>query len=181
MKNKKYLIISIIGIVVLTIIVIIVLLVGKENKESENNKEIIRKNYKMLTESVNKYNEIRTKYSEMTGVLVITSFKDKYEELDKLMTEYNTEMENIDTYISNIKLRCDREYNDSEIDKVCNNYKNLYEKLVNLYVGDVENYNKFITEYNKSKNESLELMKSLHDKYIDYDEDGNIDGGAKIE
>ncbi len=182
MKNKKSLLISVIIIIIVTIIAITVLLVSKERKESKNNMEIIRKNYHMLSESVTKYNEIRTKYSELTGVLVIDKFKEKQEEINKLMDEYNKEIENIDTYISNINLRCDgRIYNDSEITKVCDSYKETYEKLVNLYVGDVKNYNEFITKYNETKKESLELFVGIHKDYIDYNKDNAYTGGGILE
>ena len=182
MRSKKSIIICIIVIVIITILLVIGLTIGKERKESKNNMEVIRKNYQMLSESVNKYNEIRTKYSELTGVLVIDKFKDKQEELSTLMADYNKEIEKIDTYITNINLRCDgRIYNDGEITKVCNTYKDTYEKLINLYVGDAKNYNKIITEYNSSKNASLEEFVAIHKEYIDYNGDKNYTGGGILE
>ena len=90
-------------------------------------------------------------------------------------------MKNIDNYISNINFRCKGTYNDSKINKLCDTYKGVYEKLVNLYISDIDNYNNFITEYNKNKNESLELIDKVHDDYIDYDNDGLVYGGVSSE
>ena len=97
------------------------------------------------------------------------------------LEEYNKEMKNIDTYITNIKMRCTGIYNDSEINKVCNSYKTVYEKIVNLYISDIDNYNNFITKYNENKNDKLELIEKIHKDYIDYDEDGIVYGGASDE
>ena len=181
MRSKGKLTIGIIVIIVVTIILILVLTVSKERKENKNNMEIIRKNYNLLTTSINKYNEIRTKFNEMSSVLLIDSYKNKHEEFVILLDDYNKEMTNIDTFIDNINFRCQRTYNDSEIDKICTSYKNIYEKLVNLYVSDIDNYNNFITEYNKNKNESLETIAKIHDEYIDYNGDGTIYGGVNNE
>lgn len=178
MGSKKKLILGIITIVMITAITIFILTIVKDRKEKNSNMESIRNNYNLLTTSINNYNEIRSKYNEMSSVLLIDSYKEKHEEFVSLLEEYNKEMENIDTYITNIKLRCTGIYNDSEINKVCNSYKTVYEKLVNLYISDIDNYNDFITKYNENKNEELELIKKVHDSYIDFDDDGSKYGGV---
>lgn len=178
MRSKKKLIIGVIIIIVITAILILALTVSKDRKENKQKMDDIRKNYALLTTSINNYNEIRSKYNEMSSVLLIDSYKDKHEEIKDLLDEYNKEMKNIDTYIGNINFRCNGIYNNSEISKICKSYKTVYEKLVNLYISDIDNYNSFITEYNKNKNESLETIDKVHDDYIDYDNDGNIYGGV---
>ena len=178
MSSKKKLIIGIISIILVTAITIFVLMIAKDRKEKKNNMEIIRNNYNLLATSINNYNEIRSKYSEMSTVLIIKSYKDKHEEFVTLLAEYNKEMKNIDNYISNIKMRCTGIYSDSEINKICSSYKTVYEKVVNLYVSDIDNYNNFITKYNESKNESLEIVEKVHEDYIDYDGDGSKYGGV---
>ena len=178
MKDKKKLIIAIIAIIVITLIFILVFTVNRDRKENKQKMDSIRKNYGLLTVSIANYNEIRNKYSELSSVLIMDSFKDKHDEISHLLDEYNKEMKNIDSYIDNISFRCTNVYNDNEIDKICKNYKLMYEKLVNLYVSDIDNYNNFIVEYNKNKNESLEMIDKVHEDYIDYDNDGNIYGGA---
>jgi len=62
------------------------------------------------------------------------------------------------------------------LNKICNNYELLYEKLVNLYVKDLNNYNSKIKGYNEYKNTNEELFKMIHNDYIDYDEDGIKEG-----
>ena len=165
----------------MSVILILVLIINKERKEIKYNMEVINKNYSLLTGSINKYNEIRSKYSEMSKVLLYDTYKDKHDEFTSLLADYNQEMKNIDNYISNINFRCKGTYNDSKINKLCDTYKGVYEKLVNLYISDIDNYNNFITEYNKNKNESLELIDKVHDDYIDYDNDGLVYGGVSSE
>lgn len=181
MRSKKKLIISIIAIIAITVVLIMVLVISKEQKEKKNNMEIIEKNYKLLSESVKSYNEIREKYSEMSLVLLMDNYKDKHEEFVKLFDDYNKDMENIDNYITNINVRCGTIYKKSEVNKICSNYKSMYEKLVNLYISDVDNHNDFIKKYNESKNEELELIDMVHERYIDYDEDGMMYGGDDVE
>ena len=103
------------------------------------------------------------------------SYKDKEEEFSELFKDYSKEINNIDNYINNINLRCNGIYNDSEINKVCNSYKLVYEKVINLYVSDIDNYNKFIEEYNEYKKENIELIEKVHD-YIDYNNDEKYEG-----
>ena len=175
MRSKKNVIISIIVIVLLTVIVILTISVNKERKESKNNMEIIRKNYNLLTTSINKYNEIRNKYNDLSSVLIMDSYKDKEKELSELFNNYTAEIKNIDNYINNISLRCNGLYNDNEINKVCNSYALVYEKVINLYASDVDNYNEFINEYNEYKNDNIITIEKIHD-YIDYNKDGKYEG-----
>ena len=175
MRSKKNLIISIMCVILLTGILILVLVVNKERKENKNNMEFIRKNYNLLTSSINNYNEIRNKYNQLSSVLIMDSYKDKEEEFSELFKDYSKEINNIDNYINNINLRCNGIYNDSEINKVCNSYKLVYEKVINLYVSDIDNYNKFIEEYNEYKKENIELIEKVHD-YIDYNNDEKYEG-----
>ena len=181
MKSKKNVIICIIVIVVLAVGLILFLSLNKARQENKNNMELIRKNYQLLSDSVSKYNDIRSKYNEMSSVLIIDSYKEKHEEYVELLDNYNKEVENIDNYINNIDLRCKGTYNDDEINEICDKYKGLFEKLVNLYIADIDNYNKFITEYNEVKDDKLELVEKVYQNYIDYNNDGVYEGSDNSE
>ena len=71
-------------------------------------------------------------------------------------------------------------YPDGVINSKCNNYKAIYEQVVNYYVTDIKNYNNNIKKYNeyqKSINSNLILNIYKTDKdYIDYNEDKIFDG-----
>ena len=176
MRSKKNTIIGVIVIIIITIVSIIVLTVRKDLKEKNNNMEIIRKNYKSLITSIGNYNEIRNEYNEMSSVLIMDKYKDSHEKYVELLNKYNEEVKNINMYIDNINIRCNGLYKDSEINKICNTYKITYEKLVNLYVSDIDNYNEFIEKYNEYKKESLDKIEKIQKDYIDYNNDGKYEG-----
>ena len=71
-------------------------------------------------------------------------------------------------------------YPDGTIDSKCNNYKVIYEQVINYFVTDINNYNNNIKKYNeyqKSINSNLILNIYKTDKdYIDYNEDKIFDG-----
>ena len=62
------------------------------------------------------------------------------------------------------------------LNKICSNYGKSYEKLVNLYVGDINGYNTKISEYNSYKNATISMFNMVHLEYIDYNEDGVYEG-----
>lgn len=181
MRSKKLILISVIAIIFIAFVVIFILATRKDKLETERNMENIKKNYNLLTDSVNKYNEIRTKYATMSSVLIMDEYEEKHEEYITLLTDYNKVMKDIDTYITNISFRCKHNYSDSEVNKVCENYQELYEKLVNLYINDTNNYNKFIAEYNEYKNAELEEFEMIHKDYIDYNNDNIYEGREERE
>ena len=53
-------------------------------------------------------------------------------------------------------------YEDKNINKICDSYQELYEKIINLYVLDINNYNKKIDGYNNYKNENIDNYEMIH-------------------
>ncbi len=179
MKKKNILII--LGIIVLTGLIIAIIIGIKSSKEAKNNAEYIRKNYNLLADKITKYNEIREEYTNMSKVLLMDSYMDSHNDYVELIDNYGSVVTDIDSYISNINFRCNRLYSDKEINNICNNYKKIYEKLVNLYVNDINSYNDFLDKYNKYKDSSLEKIVLVHKDYIDYDNDGVYEGKIESE
>lgn len=176
MKNKKMILIGVIFVIVLAIIIIFVINIRKDNKKTANNIENISKNYDLLSVSVSKYNQFREEFNNDTKDLLLEDFDGKREKIVNLLSEYSNELKNIDNYITNIKLRCNQVYVDSNVNNICNNYKKTYEKLVNLYISDINKYNEIVTKYNEYKNANIELFKTNYDDYIDYDNDSIYEG-----
>ncbi len=162
MKKNKVLIISLVIVVVVALVLVLAITMYKDKKNTKNNMEIINKNYELLKKQVAEYNDIRTKYSELSSVLIMTEYEAKHEEFSDLLNEYNDVIKNIDTYIANIKLRCNTIYPDSEINNICNGYEAMYDKMIDLYVDDVSKYNAFIDEYNEYKNTVLDKIEMIH-------------------
>ena len=71
-------------------------------------------------------------------------------------------------------------YNDASVNSQCSNYKNIYEQVINYFVGDIKLYNDNVLKYNeyqKSIQSSLLVNNYVTDKnYIDYNGDKKYEG-----
>ena len=179
MRSKRNILI-IIGIIILIAIgLIMILKINQDKKETSNNMQNIKKNYELLSIDINKYNDIRSKYNEMSNVLIIDDYREKHENYVELLNEYNDVIKEIDNYVSNINFRCNRLYPDIDVNSICTGYKQIYEKVINLYVGDIIKYNDFITKYNEYNEEKLPLINMIHHDYIDYNNDKVYEGSIR--
>ena len=70
--------------------------------------------------------------------------------------------------VSEINSKCNVIYSDISVNKICDSYSILYEKLINLYVMDLNNYNNKISSYNEYKKDDISLFNMIHNEYIDY-------------
>ena len=60
-----------------------------------------------------------------------------------------------------------------EVNNICNDYKEYYETIVNVYFNDINKVNGFIDSYNSEYSKNLERYNSdLVTDYIDYNKDG---------
>ena len=174
-KLKKSVIYGFILIIIIVIIALI-LMVNKDKKNTQNNTDIIVNNYNLLSDNVKQYNEIREKFMKETSGVFIDDYIDEQEDFEDLLHEYSSVMTDIDKYIEKIDSKCKEKYNSKEAGKICNNYKVTYEKLVNLYINDINSYNDIITKYNEYRNKSLELFNGIYKDYLDYNNDGKFEG-----
>lgn len=179
-KNKKIIIwVSIITVILLiiTITATVVINIKKEKALIKENIEIIKTNYENLSNNVEEYNKIRSEHNnKMTNFFYETYLKNK-EEYEKTLNDYNNIIIKIDTSIENINKKCNQTiYEDSNIVNICSNYEVLYEKLINLYVTDIKNYNKNVAGYNEYKKDNVQLFEMIHSEYIDYNNDSKYEG-----
>lgn len=164
------------------VLFIILLLIGgvsffainikKEQEVMNSNMKEIKNSYELLNENVNDYNSIRNEISVKLASFFYDSYLKEKSSYDDIFTRYNTTISEIDKNIINIDKYCDVLYKDSNVNKICNSYKNLYEKLVNIYVSDLNNYNQKIIGYNEYKKDNIPLFTMIHSDYIDYNDDG---------
>jgi hypothetical protein len=100
--------------------------------------------------------------------------KNKLSNYENLVDELTKNTNNMN------KLCDDMYYPDSEINNKCNNYKSIYEQVINYFVSDIAVYNSHIDKYNQfqaSINSNLKLDYYKTDKdYIDYNKDKKFDG-----
>ena len=179
MTNKKKLIITGVGVTAIVLIggiSIFVTNIMDAKKEMEENANYIKENYQNLTKNVESYNQIRTNYTDMSKDFILDTYKDSHQEYLNLLTKYNETIKDIDENIKNISSKCDLIYDDHEVNKICQSYDTLYEKLVNLYITDISNHNEIIDKYNNYKSDKLEQITMIYDNYIDYNNDNTYEG-----
>lgn len=175
-KFNKITIISIVSLILIIIVIIFVINIYREKKTSVKNMEIIKNNYSELSANVTDYNKIRENLSGKLNNFTYENFPKEYEDYNELLKSYNDNIEKIDNNISNINSKCNNIYNDISVNKICDSYKTLYEKIINLYVIDLTNYNNKVISYNEYTNNNIEVFKLMHEDYIDYNEDSVYEG-----
>lgn len=171
-KFNKITIIIVTSLILVIVVIIFVINIYREKKTSVKNMEIIKNNYSELSTNVTDYNKIRENLSEKLNNFTYENFPKEYEEYNQLLESYNDNIQKIDNNINNINSKCNNNiYNDISVNKICDSYKILYEKIINLYVTDLNNYNNKVTSYNEYMKTDVEIFELLHKDYIDYNKD----------
>ena len=176
MKNKKNIIILLLTLFIGVVVILVVYNTLNSRTIKKEKQDKVTKAYSDLTEEVKEYNEIRTQYNEKISNFILDKYKEEHEEYLKLLNSYNEVITNIDKSINALSDNCNIIYKDSNTNKICSNYKQTYEKLINIYISDIKNYNNNITKYNEYKNDNIELYKAIYDEYIDYNNDNTYEG-----
>ena len=100
--------------------------------------------------------------------------KNKLSNYENLVDELSKNTERLNKLCDNVY------YPDNTTNSRCNNYKSIYEQVVNYFISDVELYNSNIDKYNNyqsSLNSIFRIKKyETNKKYIDYNKDGKYDG-----
>ena len=97
------------------------------------------------------------------------------------LSNYEKIVNDIEKNVEELKELCDDiYYNDASVNSQCSNYKNIYEQVINYFVGDIKLYNDNVLKYNeyqKSIQSSLLVNNYVTDKnYIDYNGDKKYEG-----
>ena len=100
--------------------------------------------------------------------------KQKIADYEKLVTEIDQQVKDLDSLCGKVY------YPDAGANQQCENYKSIYEQVINYFISDLHTYNDNVQKYN-------EYQKAIHGnqlvdeykikwKYIDYNQDGIFDG-----
>ena len=178
--NKRWISVILIIIIILIIggIIKFIIDLNKEKAMTEETISLINSSYQELENNVREYNKYRGLISDNLSSYYKDSFLAKYNDLISNFEEYDKIILNISNNIDTIKNNCgDSLFANSEINDICNSYKSSYEEIVNVYIGDINNFNKFVNTYNSETGEELNKIKSsVIDNYIDYNNDGEYRG-----
>lgn len=175
--KKKYIVLLIIVLIICGSVKFLIDL-NNEKKETEVVVSAINDNYKELENNVNEYNKYRESIGDRLSTYYQESFSSNYEDIANEFKEYDKVIVNIKNNVEKINDNCgNRIFADSNINNICNGYKSLYEEMINVYLNDVNNFNRFVNTYNEENENKLSLFKSSTiDDYIDYDKDGEYKG-----
>ena len=149
---------------------------NKEKKIITNKMDNIKSSYHNLSNDIEKYNSIRKEYTNLSNDLILDKYLDSHERFINVLNNYNEVMNDIDSSVKNINKNCTNDFIDKDVTEICNNYEKLYEKLVNIYINDINGYNYKINSYNEYKKDNIALFDSLYKYYIDYNKDGTYEG-----
>lgn len=180
-SKKKLIIIVILGALVISSLAFLIFMVIGNKQEVKNNIIVITSSYDDLSNSVKEYNDIRSKYITMSSDFILSKYKDSHEEYITLLNNYNAVMKEIDESVEKINNKCNRLYKDENVNTICANYEKIYEKLVNLYVTDLNDYNEKINKYNEYSKEEISSFRLMHSDYLDYNHDGIYEGRDNLE
>ena len=123
-------------------------------------------------------------YNNVLGSLYYDSLANDDANIKNVLSNYEAMVDSLEKKAKSLDNLCKNVYYpDSSVNSKCNNYKAIYEQVVNFFVGDINLYNKNIDSYNNymasnGSDSRLEYYMTTK-KYIDYNNDDVFDG--KIE
>ncbi|MDD3241744.1 MAG: hypothetical protein PHQ64_03080 [Bacilli bacterium] len=182
MKYKKGLIFMALGILLIIsgLITNLVISINKEKKIEEKLITEIVDKHEQFAKDVKNFSDIKNNiFESVIGNLyneyVTTDYDNWIEELD----EYKEITDKVNKYKDYINDKCtDRLYTNREANNACNSFKLNLEGTINYYINDVEKFNSFIDEYNKTTDNKKELYELTYE-YTDFNNDGDYVGKSK--
>ena len=100
--------------------------------------------------------------------------KEKLHEYESIVDDIKKDVNKLDKLCGNVY------YPQGDANSMCENYKSIYEQVVNYFVSDINSYNENVKKYNEyqktvQSNLSIKKYKTDYD-YIDYNGDQVFDG-----
>lgn len=120
-------------------------------------------------------------YTEVLGNVYYDTMYKTDETVKGKLNEYEAIVDSIKKDTKKLDSLCKHVYYpNSEVNKMCTNYKSIYEQVVNYYVTDIHTYNENVEKYNAYQDtikKDLKIRK-YHTEYdyIDYNGDKIFDG-----
>jgi len=182
MKKKKIIMIIIPIVIVDSIITYFIINFNNDKKETLDKMDNISTSYEEFKEVVLEFNQVRQDlYSNVFNGIYYDTLKVNYNVWKDKFSKYEDVVDGINKDSDFLKKYCkDVYYPQQEINNKCNAFSIAYEEVNNLFVYDIELFNKNISNYNKyieeqGNSNKLDLYVT-NKKYIDYDKDGEYIG-----
>ena len=167
--KKKLIVISICTFLLIVGILIFILInnIYKDKTDIAKDIEVINDNYEGMVKEIENYNSTRLSVADIINNFYYDKISSKYEENKKLLDNYTLIIDNISNYVKVLDSKCNIIYSDSNVNSKCKKYKENYELIVNVYVDDINNYNKKLNSYNDNYEEKIEEYETKYN-YINY-------------
>lgn len=190
MNGNKKIIISIIIVIIVVILTLIIYNFfknyQKDKKETQEKINTIIDNYDLFKSQSNEITKERDNiYSEIFSNNYYEEMNNKIENFNNLLTNYENSIKKIDNDSKNLKIECKNiRIMNSEINQKCGSFNDNYEVIINLFVNDIEMFNKNIDDYNEwlnsnkidNKNPLKHYVSNNYNDYIDFNGDGTYKG-----
>lgn len=188
-KNKKIVIfLVIIGIVLLISggTYAVVTKMNKEKKQIEDAQNKVISKYQEFKKEADKFVDARKKYhTVVVEDLFVESVEEDYEKWMKSFEEYQKIVDAVIEKEKDLNKLCiDKTYPDKNVMTNCQSFMINYETVMNYFVKDVEEFNKFMDEYykdykgNKTLYPKYQLNEDVY-HYVDMNDDGEYIGKDK--
>lgn len=120
-------------------------------------------------------------YNVVLSNVYYDTMYDEDKSVKNTLSNYENLVDELTKNTRNLNKLCDDVYYpDSNVNTKCNNYRSIYEQVVNYFVGDIKIYNDNVNKYNeyqRNNNSDLRVDKYKTKKdYIDYNGDKVYDG-----
>lgn len=142
-------------------------------KTMEENKKIIRATFNDFSLKLLDNYTVRDEIGNKLLTFDNETYETDHESYVTSLTKYNQNITELNTAISIMEDKCTYDYKgDVEVKIFCNNYQQLYEIAINIYVSRLNTYNEKIKTYNETSEKDYELFTMINKEQIDYNKNG---------
>lgn len=181
-KSKKAHDNKIIYMIIISLLLIVIALsiffqnIKKDTKQNKDTMKKIQTIYQILEENISTYNETRNNLVTNLENYYTENLEQDYVTFINLLTQEEDTISAIKTNIEELEKNCqDQIFSKKEINTICSSYPEYYEKVVNIFINDKNQFNNIIRIYNKTATKPLEEFYPTQNKdYIDYNKDGKF-------
>lgn len=182
--QKKVVILSIIGVISISIGFGIEFIhsLKEDRVNTLARMDVVVTEYKNFSDAIDTFNDIRNSlYLNYLEKPYFDTMAQSDASVKEMLSKYEISVNNITAATNKMVDLCGTIYfPDSEVNKKCKGFPEVYEQVVNSFVSDVKLYNNNILKYNdyqKENGTTLSLEGYQTDKkYIDFNKDKKYDG-----
>ena len=159
-------------------------LISLQNDKSEvlRRMDDVGSEFEAFSTNTSIFEDVRDElYNEVLGNVYYDTMFDTDDSVKNKLSNYENLVDELTKSVKALDKLCDdMYYPNSEVNNMCNNYKSIYEQVVNYFVTDIKVYNDNVKKYNNYQ-KSISSVYSVKNyttdkKYIDYNGDKVFDG-----